>query len=124
MGNFKRAENWKFNGFEDTLDTREIIDRYNELAELETRTDDHLQEMTALEKLIREGEGLDDWDYGKSLVRDSYFKTHAQKLAEEVGAMPKEYTWPTSCIDWDQAAYELRMDYTPVEFNGSTYWAR
>ena len=29
-----------------------------------------------------------------------------------------------TCIDWAQAARELRMDYTSVDFDGVTYWIR
>jgi hypothetical protein len=28
------------------------------------------------------------------------------------------------CIDWNEAASELQMDYTAVEFDGVTYWVR
>lgn len=45
-------------------------------------------------------------------------------LAEDIGAIPSEYTWPASCIDWDQASRELQMDYTAVDFDGVTYWVR
>ena len=27
-------------------------------------------------------------------------------------------------IDWAQAAHELQMDYTSVDFDGVTYWIR
>lgn len=27
-------------------------------------------------------------------------------------------------VDWERAARELQMDYTPVEFDGVTYWVR
>ena len=64
-----------------------------------------------------------DW-YPGSLVRDSYFKTHAQELAEDCGMIPDNAAWPCTCIDWDQAARELRMDYTCCEFDGVTYWYR
>jgi hypothetical protein len=29
-----------------------------------------------------------------------------------------------SCIDWDQAARELQVDYFDVDFDGVTYWIR
>lgn len=79
---------------------------------------------SALVDLATQCEDFDDWNYGLSLIHDSYFKSYAMDLAEELGVIPTEYQWPTSCIDWDQAAYELRMDYTPVEFDGQTYWVR
>jgi hypothetical protein len=27
-------------------------------------------------------------------------------------------------IDWEQAAYELKQDYTEVNFDGVSYWIR
>jgi hypothetical protein len=46
------------------------------------------------------------------------------QLAEDIGAINGDATWPNNCIDWDQAAKELRMDYTAVDFDGITYWIR
>lgn len=57
-------------------------------------------------------------------IRDSYFTDYAQKLADDIGAIPKGVTWPMTCIDWDMAARELQMDYTSVEFDDITYWVR
>lgn len=65
-----------------------------------------------------------DWQYGATLVRDSYFKAYAQAFAEDIGAIPKDNAWPCTCIDWDQAADELRQDYTAVEYGCVTYWVR
>jgi antirestriction protein len=64
-----------------------------------------------------------DW-YPVTLVRDSYFKEYAQELAEDVGAIPDDAAWPCTCIDWERAARELRMDYTAAEYDGVTYWFR
>ena len=67
----------------------------------------------------------EDYEYGATLIRDSHFREYAMELAEEnIGAIPKEYTWPISCIDWGQAVRELQHDYYPVDFNGVTYWTR
>lgn len=62
--------------------------------------------------------------YPITLVRDSYFKDYAQELAEDIGAINADAAWPNNCIDWDQAARELRMDYGAAEFDGVTYWYR
>ena len=32
--------------------------------------------------------------------------------------------WPYTCIDWDQAARELKMGYTELEYDGVAYLAR
>lgn len=86
--------------------------------------DDLFAELTALEALADEASGSSDWEYGETLVRDSYFKEYAQELAEDIGAIPRGLAWPAHCIDWDQAARELQMDYFSVDFGGVTYWIR
>lgn len=119
---------------EDIIDSREVIDRLAELAaqwaehandpEAPALDDDERAEMEALTALAREGESLEDWQYGETLVRDSYFVTYAQELADDIGAIKSDAEWPTRCIDWEWAARELRMDYTAIDFAGVTYWAR
>jgi hypothetical protein len=82
-------------------------------------------ELRALEALAEEADDYaSDWKYGAQLVRDSYFKEYAQELAEDIGLIQRDAVWPNSCIDWDQAALELQMDYTAVDFDGVTYWVR
>lgn len=40
----------------------------------------------------------------------------AQEMAESLGSINKELTWPYTCIDWDYAGKELMYDY--CEDNG------
>jgi hypothetical protein len=83
------------------------------------------QELKALLSLQEDAEKYsEDWKYGATLIRDSYFTDYAQELAEDIGAIKSDATWPNNCIDWDQAARELQMDYTSVEFDGVAYWVR
>ena len=96
---------------------------------LEEWDEENAAELKALTELAEQCEGYsDNWTYGAALVRDSYFRTYAQELAEELAEeydlLERRTTWPYTCIDWDQAARELRMDYTSVEFDGVTYWVR
>lgn len=112
---------------DDIIDSRDVIARIEELrdmAEDDSADADERLELIALEKLASEGESLSDWEHGEALIRDSYFKSYAQELADDIGAVPDNAQWPCTCIDWDQAARELQMDYTSVEFDGVTYWAR
>lgn len=97
-------------------------------------SDDHLhytdgdkeQELDSLLKLQEEGESATgEWHDGATLIRDSYFEDYAEQLAEDIGAInPKAASWPLNCIDWEQAARELQMDYTSISFDGTDYWVR
>jgi hypothetical protein len=111
------------------IDSRDIIARIEELesrkAEGETLDDDEAHELEKLAELASEVEPYaPDWRYGSGLIRDSYFTEYAQELAEDLGAVNRDMSWPYTCIDWDAAADELKQDYTSVDFNGVEYWIR
>ena len=116
---------------QDIMDSRDIIERIEELeydqSELFTEgkelDEDEAKELKILKELEDEC-NYGDWAYGETLIRETYFKEYAQDLAEDCCEMPKEYSWPHSCIDWDQAARDLQMDYSAVEFDGVTYYIR
>jgi len=40
----------------------------------------------------------------------------AQEMADQIGAISKDVSWPYTCIDWEYAAKELMYDYS--ESNG------
>lgn len=113
---------------DDVIDSRDVIARIEELREMsesaEWTTDDN-DELTALEALAEQGEQYaPDWAYGETLIRDSYFQDYAEELAEDIGAVNKNATWPNNFIDWEAAADALKQDYTDIEFDGVTYWIR
>jgi hypothetical protein len=123
---------------DDIIDVRDIIARVEALETNDgiedaiaalTESED-ASELVALRTLLDElnGAGCDeqwrgDW-YPVTLIRDDYFRTYAQELAEDIGAINADASWPNNCIDWTQAARELRMDYTSVTYAGVTYWTR
>jgi len=113
---------------DDVIDSRDVIARIKELTEVSwdrTLSDDERVELTDLLDLAEEGEdSSEDWPYGATLIRDSYFTDYARDLAEDIGMVDGTERWPFSCIDWEQAASELRADFTAVEFDGITYWVR
>lgn len=84
--------------------------------------EENSKELAALEAFISEGSS--SWEDGETLVRESYFEDYARDLAEDIGAIPKDATWPLTCIDWEQAARELQYDYTGADFDGVTYYYR
>ena len=105
----------------DIIDTRDLLDY---MATLDPTRDS--SKLAILNDLIVElrdnnSETLED---GIQLVRDNYFTEYARQLAEETGAIPPKLHWPLYCIDWEDAARELKMDYTPIDFWGVRYWYR
>ena len=92
--------------------------------------DDETEELQTLENLLEELKGCggdEQWEgdwYPITLIRDSYFEDYAEELANDIGAINSEASWPNNCIDWERAARELQQDYSSVEFDGVTYWYR
>ena len=116
----------------DVIDSRDVIARIEELESELCPSDEsdgtdnaEREELATLVALADEASGYAaDWQYGETLIRDSYFEEYAQELAEDVGAIDSNATWPNNCIDWERATRELQMDYTAVDFDGVTYWIR
>jgi hypothetical protein len=118
---------------DDIIDVREMIERIEELEELQelgeyTETPDcELQLLNAIMEELKGYGGDEQWRgdwYPITLVRDSHFQDYAQEIADECGLTDKPVEWPFTCIDWQQAARELRMDYSCIDINGVTYWYR
>ena len=116
---------------DDIIDSRDIIERIDELENMSLDEDgngldeDETKELEILYALQKEGEDYSpDWKYGETLIRDTYFKDYAMDLAEDIGAINSDSNWPNNCIDWDQAARDLQMDYTMIDFDGIDYWIR
>ena len=119
---------------QDIIDSRDVIERLEELESdrecaiedgtLTEWTDENGEEYDSLKALVEDASGSPDWEYGEALIRRSYFRDYAQELAEDCGMMPKDLSWPCTCIDWEQAARELEMDYFSVDFGGVEYLIR
>lgn len=112
----------------DVIDSRDVIKRIAELEELadaqEEFDDGAQEELAALKSLAEEASGYAaDWEYGETLIRDSYFVEYCQELLEDCGDLPKDLPHYIE-IDWKATARNIRMDYTSVNFDGVTYWIR
>lgn len=105
------------------FDSRDVIER---IAELEgMRDDDDAAELATLRAFADEAEGYAaDWRYGEAFIADDYFETYARDLADDIGAIDRNATWPLAYIDWAAAAAALQQDYTSVELDGRTFWTR
>ena len=111
---------------DDIIDSRDVIERIEELRSTEPSDMEKAdrEELAALVDLAAECKDCPDWQYGETLISDSYFEDYAREFAEDIGAIDKDANWPLGCIDWGQAAAELQMDYMEVVFDGVTYYIR
>lgn len=78
----------------DSRDLIEELDAYDgmdaaELAELDD--DDHAR-AAAIRELSEVG--IEDWEYGATLIHENYFTEYAQELAEDSGAIPQDTACP------------------------------
>lgn len=122
----------EFDRYSNIIDSRDIVERIDELVELagipanDEDFRDEREELTVLTRLI---ETISDYSDdsasdGITLIRDSYFEDYAKELAEEFDLISSDTKWPACCIDWEEAAVQLQADYTSVDFDGTTYWVR
>lgn len=127
---------------DDTIDGRDLQRRHEELRDERNELVDAINEAEAgtATGVNAAQEALEQWyaDNGDelkaldaieneysandTLIRDSYFETHAREEAESLGRSTDG--WPFTCIDWERAANDLQSDYGSLEFDGVTYWIR
>jgi hypothetical protein len=132
----------------DYLDSRDLIEAQStveseldalrdELTEARADGDDGTvsvlnQEVEALSGILDQlriinddGTTFPDWDTGTTLIPDTDFENYARDLAESIyGDEVRDYNWPFSCIDWSQAAYDLKLDYSQIYIDNQLYWVR
>lgn len=83
-----------------------------------------LEDISRFEELRELFDEIGEDAKDESAIEKSYFEEYAQELAEDIGAIDRDASWPLYCIDWEQAARGLAMDYTEFDFDGGTYLVR
>lgn len=113
------------------IDSRDIISRIEDLeSEIECAEEgedltDVKDELAILTSVKEEGENYaSDWNYGATLIKESDFENYAEEFAQDIGAFDSGGSWPLNCIDWAEAADQLKVDYTEIDFDGETYLVR
>jgi hypothetical protein len=97
----------------------------------EQAQDDLFAELATCEKIVEETRGYGgdhewrgDW-YPGTFIRESDFEDYAREFAEDIhGDAIRNASWPMSHIDWTAATDSLRMDYSEIEIEGTTYLYR
>lgn len=111
---------------DDTEEGRELADQlaFDRKALSDWLAGDEAKELETLKDFANGLEGYGDWNYGETIIAESYFTEYAEEMAKDTGAIDPNAKWPLNHIDWDAAANELMQDYTESDFDGVTYYMR
>jgi hypothetical protein len=103
-----------------TMERTQLLERINNhfLPEIE----DIEKELRPLLDLQQDAELYCDWRSGTMLIHENDFPRYAEQYAEDLGLDLS--TWPYTCIDWEKAANDLVVEFTPVEYEGDTYYVQ
>lgn len=112
----------------DIIDVRDIIERYEQLEDLDDSLPD-AEERTLLASILDELKGCGgdeqwrgDW-YPIALIADSYFVDYCIDLVTDIGDLPKNIP-SYLAIDWEATANNIQLDYKGIRIDGITYWYR
>lgn len=113
---------------QDVIDSRDVIERYNELkATFNDLYDDEKEELEMLTKLMEEGDEFADWEFGMILVRDDYFEDYAQSYCEEIGLIASDReangnNFLNMFVDWEGVATYLQNNWREIMIGDEKYW--
>ena len=121
----------------DYIDTRDLVEELSDLTgatdhwenytRMDGMPDDDAERAEAIVALFHDISGYagDQPEDGIQLIADYAFTDAMRELVEEIGVIPDSLpTYIAAHIDWEGVANDLRVDYTSVEFDGTTWWYR
>ena len=102
-----------------TIDSRDLAEYLDTLDPSDT-------DYTAVAEFAQEFEdNAEDYPYGETAIRDSYFTEYARELCTDRGYLSSDLPeFIRGNIDWEGVASAIQVDYTDITFDGVTYWTR
>ena len=123
--------NERITNSEAVIDSRDIIERIEELEAEQTEWNENklvgwaefdAEELDTLRALAAECDS-EEWSYGVQLIRYSYWVEYVEELLYDCGELPR--TIPDYIvIDWEATANAIAYDYSIVDFDGVDYYLR
>ena len=88
-----------------------------------TLDDDDRERLDALDKLAKDlrDDLIDAARKCYRFIEEDSFESYAREMAEDCDDRACFNEWPMTCIDWAEAANQLRSAYSLVDFDGVTY---
>lgn len=112
------------------MDSRDLQERIEELEELFDSYDEYkaehpeeVKEYKELNELKDECEGS-GWDDGIYFIPDYEFEDYCRELAEDCYITSADNNPLLNYVDWEKWARDCSMDYSEVEFRGTSYYWR
>lgn len=75
-----------------------------------------------LDELYTMRDEIPEWRHGETLIAEEDFVEYAEQLADDLYGIQNH--WPFDHIDWDAAAEALKVDYSTIDYQGTTYLYR
>lgn len=114
---------------QDIIDSRDVIDRIEELINDENLSPAEAEELSLLQELEEKCKFSPDWIYGETIIQEDAFVNYIEELINDCYPMPREissgeWPWRHMRLDYDAAAEEAKQDYYEFDWNDSTYFIR
>ncbi len=111
---------------QDVIESRDIIERLDELESDEDSLDDNdKEELEVLREFKNAFGDHDDWKHGIAIINRSYFVEHVKELLADIGIPENLENFPSYiAIDWDATANNIERDYSSYDINGTEFLAR
>lgn len=115
---------------QDRIDSRHVIELIEDLEQEvtdDTITREDMRDLDTLRALASKGEDYaEDWQYGATLVHIDYFTDYVKEFVSETDGEVLENMpdFLRDAIDWEIVAESLMDDYTELDYEGVTYYAR
>lgn len=108
---------------EDVIDSRDIIERIEELEGDEDLDESEQEELAMLKSVAEEGEHFSDWEHGETLINTNYWVEYCKDLVSDVGDLPRDLP-SYIAIDWEKTADNLSNDYSRIDVGNSEFYIR
>lgn len=107
------------------IDSRDIIERLQELEDdVENLDESDKEELELLRAVNEDGQNYSgDWENGELLINDSYWVDYVQEMLEDTGDIPKDLPHYI-VINWDSTAINVQSDYASIDVGGNAFWIR
>lgn len=106
---------------EEQLQDEDEEESYNE--QIEQLEEDREILIEELDELLSIREEIPEWYDGNALIHESYWVEYVQDLLEDTGDVPSDLPWYI-VVDWVSTAENIAVDYSTIEYDGSTYYYR